>query len=75
MICNNETPSYSHFLEIWSTFAETVGLLTCRYMLGGGGTATRNMDELNVLEKHLEVLIHRIRTTKVCRHFITKTSV
>ncbi|CAM8949136.1 unnamed protein product [Rhodiola kirilowii] len=35
-----------------------------RFMLGGG-TGTRSMDELHVLEKHLEVLIYHIRSTKM----------
>ncbi|KAL9678875.1 hypothetical protein QQ045_016726 [Rhodiola kirilowii] len=38
--------------------------LSLLFMLGGG-TGTRSMDELHVLEKHLEVLIYHIRSTKM----------
>lgn len=36
-----------------------------RYISGGGGGAM-TLDELNVLEKHLEIWIYHVRSAKVC---------
>lgn len=41
-----------------------------RYMFGGGSAGAMTLDELGVLEKHLESWIYNIRSTKVYMYII-----
>lgn len=41
----------------------------CRF-ISGGGTGAMTLDELNDLEKHLEVCVYQIRSTKVYTNYI-----